>query len=303
MIDKKLLDILCCPECKVDLVITGDSLFCAEGDHAYKVIEGIPVLLPSEVSWEVNISHEKWHDFYKDFKWEDEKKHYTEANLPYIFKYLEPCGEKDLFLEIGGGPSFLSFSFASKGLDVVSLDFDLEILKIAKKQFDKHGCQGFFVCANINKLPFKEKTFDFSAGLGVIEHAGDVEATLLELKRITKAGGYIFQTVPCFSLLTLVNNALRYGTMTPIRSLNALIALVHIRLLGSSHMKYGYEESYNVSYLKKVLHRIEFKEITINFYDYNQTLFKKYGTLLSGFVRRFIKHRLFWDIIYIKASK
>ncbi|MFQ6127819.1 MAG: methytransferase partner Trm112 [Thermoplasmata archaeon] len=53
---KDLMDILCCPVCKSDLelkvereegdeVMAGD-LFCSTCDHAYKIADGIPNLLP-----------------------------------------------------------------------------------------------------------------------------------------------------------------------------------------------------------------------------------------------------------------
>jgi uncharacterized protein YbaR (Trm112 family) len=48
--DKKLLDILVCPICKgpVRYVKKADELICPVDRLAYPVIDGIPVMLPSE---------------------------------------------------------------------------------------------------------------------------------------------------------------------------------------------------------------------------------------------------------------
>ena len=55
---RDLMDILCCPVCKSDLdlkieredgdeIVTGD-LFCPKCDHAFKIEDGIPNLLPPD---------------------------------------------------------------------------------------------------------------------------------------------------------------------------------------------------------------------------------------------------------------
>ena len=48
--DKKLLDILVCPVCKgpVRYVRKADELICPVDRLAYPVVDGIPVMLPSE---------------------------------------------------------------------------------------------------------------------------------------------------------------------------------------------------------------------------------------------------------------
>lgn len=61
MMNKELLDILACPVCKGDLelnieeedekgeIVTG-SLYCRKCDQHYPIAEGIPNLLPPELS-------------------------------------------------------------------------------------------------------------------------------------------------------------------------------------------------------------------------------------------------------------
>jgi len=304
MIDNKLLNILCCPGCKGDLILGEKVLFCNVCKRDYEIIKGIPVFRSSFGNGSVTrLSKEKWHDFYKNFDWEKERQAYGQLNLPYIYKYLYPVNCEDTFLEIGGGASYLSFDLARKGASVVSVDFDLEILKTAQKHFLANRCSGYFVCADIEKLPFKPGVFDSSAGIGVLEHSQDILSSTQELNRVTKEGGYTFQTVPCFSFNTLINSSMRFGTIPHVPVLNHIVDFIHRRLLRGKYMKCGYEQSFTVTYLKNLFQNGNFNKIEINFYDYNQTLFKRYSMLLSKFCYGLIRHSLFWDIVYIKSFK
>ena len=50
MINSKLLDILCCPETKADLVLDGQTLVSTEANsrRRYKIINDIPIMLVDE---------------------------------------------------------------------------------------------------------------------------------------------------------------------------------------------------------------------------------------------------------------
>ena len=48
MIDKKLLEVLVCPQSKAKLILVGEELFCFESKLAYPINEGIPILLVKE---------------------------------------------------------------------------------------------------------------------------------------------------------------------------------------------------------------------------------------------------------------
>jgi hypothetical protein len=59
MISKELLDILCCPETKADLVLDGDTLVSTDKEtrRRYKIIDDIPVMLIDESE---QLSMEEW---------------------------------------------------------------------------------------------------------------------------------------------------------------------------------------------------------------------------------------------------
>ncbi|HEX3074575.1 MAG TPA: Trm112 family protein [Ignavibacteriales bacterium] len=50
IISKELLDMLCCPETKAELVLDGETLVSTDEKtrYRYKITEGIPVLLVDE---------------------------------------------------------------------------------------------------------------------------------------------------------------------------------------------------------------------------------------------------------------
>ena len=48
MIEKKLLEVLVCPQSKAKLILVGEELFCFESKLAYPINDGIPILLVKE---------------------------------------------------------------------------------------------------------------------------------------------------------------------------------------------------------------------------------------------------------------
>ena len=48
MIDKELLDILACPECKADVKLAGDKIVCTGCGLRFPIRDGIPVMLVEE---------------------------------------------------------------------------------------------------------------------------------------------------------------------------------------------------------------------------------------------------------------
>jgi uncharacterized protein YbaR (Trm112 family) len=59
MISKELLEILCCPETKADLVLDGDTLVSTDKEtrRRYRIVEDIPVMLIDESE---QLSMEEW---------------------------------------------------------------------------------------------------------------------------------------------------------------------------------------------------------------------------------------------------
>lgn len=65
MISKDLLDILCCPETKADLVLDGNTLVSTdkESRRLYRIEDDIPIMLIEESE---QLSLEKWEETMKE---------------------------------------------------------------------------------------------------------------------------------------------------------------------------------------------------------------------------------------------
>ena len=64
MINKELLDILCCPETKADLVLDGDTLVSTDKEtrRRYRIEDDIPIMLIDESE---QLSMEEWREIMK----------------------------------------------------------------------------------------------------------------------------------------------------------------------------------------------------------------------------------------------
>lgn len=65
MISKELLDILCCPESKADLVLEGDTLISTDREtrRRYRIEKDIPIMLIEESE---QLSLEEWESIMKN---------------------------------------------------------------------------------------------------------------------------------------------------------------------------------------------------------------------------------------------
>jgi SAM-dependent methyltransferase len=57
------------------------------------------------------------------------------------------------------------------------------------------------VIGRLEELPWEDGTFDLVTCLDVIEHTPDDRATLMELRRVTRPGGFLLVTVPAYQAL------------------------------------------------------------------------------------------------------
>ena len=64
MVSKELLEILCCPETKADLVLDGETLVSTDKKtrRRYKIVDDIPVMLIDESE---QLSMEEWESIMK----------------------------------------------------------------------------------------------------------------------------------------------------------------------------------------------------------------------------------------------
>jgi len=95
-------------------------------------------------------------------------------------------------LEVGCGFGGVISSFSGK--TAVGLDVDKKLVAKAKKFAS--STQTTFICADAERLPFKDETFDLVLLLDVVEHVTNPKMTISECFRVIRRGGFICINFP-----------------------------------------------------------------------------------------------------------
>ena len=103
-----------------------------------------------------------------------------------IDSFVEP-GKR--ILEIGCGLGSDSRYMARRKADIVSLDLSLSNVSLTAKGLRLSGLQEKGVCADAEKLPFKDGSFDVVYSFGVLHHTPRTREALDEAYRVLRPGG------------------------------------------------------------------------------------------------------------------
>lgn len=122
----------------------------------------------------------------------EEEKEYIQKRIKGYYGSFE--GLK--VLGAGCGTGRIEAWMASNGAGVVCLDHLQEAVQISRIHVQRMQRDGDFVVGDLEKMPFKEKTFDFINSGGVLEHFADPRIGLREYFRITKPNGVVIISVP-----------------------------------------------------------------------------------------------------------
>jgi ubiquinone/menaquinone biosynthesis C-methylase UbiE len=178
-----------------------DEATCVDG-HRFRVVDGIPILLLDDADEVARRQHEHQREFYdREFSGTRPYRiqNWQRAYLRRIEPLWEGCGEQDAFLDAGaGGDAYTVIEAARRGIPSVGCDLSLESMRTAKRFAEAQGVAArcMFVVATVETLPFADQTFGAVAGVAVLEHVPDDEATIAEVARVVRPGGQVYFTVP-----------------------------------------------------------------------------------------------------------
>lgn len=102
---------------------------------------------------------------------------------------LELIPKKGKILDLGCGDGAYTREIVNNNL-IVGSDFDFDILPK-----EKYG-NSFFINANAEVLPFKDKSFDSVICVDVIEHVKNDLKVFKEISRVLKKDGYLVMSTP-----------------------------------------------------------------------------------------------------------
>lgn len=308
--NKNLLSLLCCPECRNNLSQGKNIFYCSYCNKKYPFIDDIPNFsLPIQES-DIQISQKKWDEKYikdskKDIAHELDllDKKFFNPTWNQIRHYFFPK-RGNLFLETGCGTFYFGRHLAKMGFTVVGIDISMQALKSAKLVLEREKLNNYLlVCGSILKMPFKNNSFNLLYGFGVVEHFKDTLLAIQESQRVLKKGGLSYNTVPYLNLGSLTYRQI-WGNIPRFPLLEEIFTFIHTKLLKAKHMRFGYELSFTRSYLEKIHQKAGFNKVqTGQFrcqldFDYlnNQNL-KKFAVYLAA------HFFLFWPMIYVAAKK
>jgi SAM-dependent methyltransferase len=225
----KILDILCCPECRSNLrlntIISDDAeviegkLICGCG-KTYPVLKGIPIML--EGNEQVSRIKDSFENEWMYFRDSDRTWGLTVEERKKQFLKDIDTNEKDLVgknvLDAGCGNGRLTVGLSEMGLEAVGIDLTSGFENAYNLQ---KGEMIQFVQGDILTLPFKNEAFDFVFSSGVIHHTPDPFLAFRHLSDVTKNNGklYIFVYKYPESFLQKVKDYSVLGLSTSISSL------------------------------------------------------------------------------------
>ena len=222
LLPPELLRMLVCPRDKQNLQEDGAALSCAQG-HRYAVVEGIPILLLSDVEQthiegtrsiqvaesgdasllpSFNVGPKEIDPFVQKAIGATNGGLYQHlvgnlAEYP-IPKLRLPPGQNRSFLEIGCNWGRWCLSAAQAGYRVVGIDPSLKSIRAANRVARQLGISATFVVADGRYLPFRGECFEQVFSYSTLQHLSkeNVVAVLSEIQRILCMGGHSLVQMP-----------------------------------------------------------------------------------------------------------
>jgi ubiquinone/menaquinone biosynthesis C-methylase UbiE len=92
-------------------------------------------------------------------------------------------------VEVGCGVGLDSATMARHGLVVTAVDLTMVGVATAARRAHAERLAAHYACADAERLPFADASFDYVYSFGVMHHAADTQACVDEALRVLKPGG------------------------------------------------------------------------------------------------------------------
>lgn len=123
----------------------------------------------------------EYRDWFDNLRRQDEKfsMHFYDLDIP----------QGGWGLVAGGGPGHNQRQMQHKSCHLVNADISHKALRLARA-FSRDAAVATLhhVCADVQRLPFKDGVFDAALSMGVLHHVPDIDAAFSEVSRCCKVG-------------------------------------------------------------------------------------------------------------------
>jgi ubiquinone/menaquinone biosynthesis C-methylase UbiE len=129
-------------------------------------------------------AHERGADAY--FADLEAQRYRSHRHLPGWIGSMRPGSH---VLEVGCGVGLDSARMAQHGLRVTAVDLTVVGPATAARRAEASETDAAYLCADAERLPFPDATFDYVYSFGVMHHAPDTQKCIDEACRVLKPGG------------------------------------------------------------------------------------------------------------------
>jgi len=240
-IQPELLKVLVCPRDKQDLRQAGSHLTCAQG-HTYAVVEGVPILLVSDVEQThiegtralavaesgdtsslpvFDVGPNEIDPFVQRSIGATNGglyQHLVGTLSEYPIPRLRlPPGENRSFLEIGCNWGRWCIGAARLGYRPVGIDPSLKSIRAAYRVAKQLGVDAAFLVADGRFLPFRDQSFDQVFSYSVLQHLSkeNVLTILDEIHRTLRIDGNALVQLPNVYGIRCLYHQIRRGFREP----------------------------------------------------------------------------------------
>jgi SAM-dependent methyltransferase len=196
---------LTCPSCRARGPLKrgedGASLVCGSCGARYAVIDGIPMMLaPTHGHGSLAPAHKesqaRFTDEEADAEWEINRPHGAPALYSWLLEEkfrlsvrgLRALPRGSTVLTVCGGSGLDAEFLARRGFHVVSTDISLEAARRVRERARRFGVEITPVVADVESLPFPDRSFDVVYVHDGLHHLEDPAVGLLEMARVAAWG-------------------------------------------------------------------------------------------------------------------
>lgn len=206
-----LADILACPECMGELTDGNELLECSSCGATYPVIDGIPIFVDEEAAAHDELDHlaeegerhgdgnhkarqAAWFDRAQHVEFEIERPTGTPALYQFLLlekfrRAMEPLGRSldgCSALAVCGGSGMDAELLASTGASTISSDISIGAAQRALERARRHGVPLVSIVADVEHLPFRDRSVDLVYVHDGLHHLADPDRGLREMARVAK---------------------------------------------------------------------------------------------------------------------